>query len=284
MANPTVNSGITQAANLRAALWVSPDVDQSGTPTKGAWDAQNSEFWPVHGTSTDLTSVACGTSGINGLSCIANVDSGIYVQSSGNLTGTLWETYGNGPFSFVALVKREGAGALSIFNNRDGWSPNEGYLFYIDSDGSINGFHKGSGTNCGANSSASQIAVGEVAVLGFTFDPSGTPTFKIYKNGTQIATNTGSYTATAWGASERRAGFFDADARTGSGHQTGTGAVYAGLFYSTVLSAAELQTFGTSEAEALAGDFYAAAFDGLTGGGGGSAVGAAAHYYRQLQG
>lgn len=261
MANPTVNSGITQSASLQAAMWISPDVDQSGTPTKGAWDAQNSVFWGVSGSSSDLTSEAMGTSGVNGLTVANGVDSGIFYESAANQTGNIWETYSFGPTTFVALVKQSANGCV-IIQNRDGYSPREGFQLVVTATGAIEYYITGSSGTVYSITSAGQLSNGEVAIIALTLDVSGTDTAKIYKNGTLLQTDTGSTLVANWsGHSDRRAGSFDSSSRTGASYQSAGGSLGGLLYYSTVLSAAETQTFGTTGDLATA--FYSAAFAGL---------------------
>ena len=264
MANPTVNTSVVNYSTLRSAMFVSDQIDQAGTATKGAWDALVSVFWPVAGTASDLTPVTCGSTSVNGLQSTAGTDTGIRLAPAANLTTSVWEQYGVGPWTLVIMVRRPTSGAGVLLDNIDYYGSGYGYAFYILADGSIQCVTKGPSSNGFPQSAAGTLADGETAVIAAVFDNTGS--FKLYKNGTQVAASTppaGSPTFT--GAGDRRASFFDPDAPStaGAGSTAGNVVIFGALWYSSLLTAANLATFGTTQANVLAGSFYTAAFNGL---------------------
>lgn len=183
------------------------------------------------------------------------------MTAAANLTTSVWEQYGGGPWTFVAMVQRPTSGAGVIFDNLDGYSPPYGYQLVVDATGKIQGTAKGPSIGGFTESAAGTLADGETAIIAAQWDNAGT--LRLFKNGTQVSTATlpaGQLQFT--GAGDRRASFFDPD-RPGAGYQAGNMVVFGALWYSSLLTTTDLSTFGTSQANALAGSFYTAAFNGL---------------------
>jgi len=247
MTNPSVKSGITQEVNLAFALWVSPDTDGGS----GAWDAKNSVFYPKFGT---LNSTTLGTSGKNGLASTAS-NCGIAVGGVNNHTGTPFD-FVDTTWTILTLLRPISTGSPVIFQNQDAWSPNYGYQ--ITHGGTfVDAAFRGDSARILAASSSGVSVLNQVLTLATVCDASS---LKILKNGTQVATTSHTQTLVDYtGTAIRIAGLFNTAAAKGSSAVPVE--IFAILGWNVALTPAEIQSFGTTEAGFLAGDFYSTAFE-----------------------
>lgn len=140
MANPTVKTGIPGYANLAAALWVSDQIDQAGTPSKGAWDALTGTFYPAYN-SAAFSAVQVGTSSRNALRSSAAV-CGIELNNAFDLTTGVYNELG-GELTIVALVRRPATSASRsyIIQNTQKFTPTVrgGYQMYMTATATATG-------------------------------------------------------------------------------------------------------------------------------------------------
>lgn len=257
MANPAVKSTIPALASLKAALWVSDQIDQAGTPTKGAWDAVTGTFYPCWD-GASLTAVALGSSGQNGLvSAAANC--GIALAGADDHTGTVFD-FTTSTWTILALVRPvDVVGISRVFQNRQKWSPNKGLSLTIN-ESFIEAINTGASSTIGTALSSSGAAVASAAMTMAVVSTAGS--VQTYKNGTSTGAASTYTSPPDYGASglNRRAALFNT---AQSGAVTADPIeIYAVLIWEgAALSAAQLQSFGTTEAALLAGSLHAAAFE-----------------------
>lgn len=246
MANPTVKSGIAQESNLAFAIWVSPDV----VGGSGGWDAKNAVRYSPWGT---LTGTALGTSGKNGLASGAT-NCGLQLGPSNDHTGTPFD-FTDVTWTVLLLCRPLNAGTTTIFQNRSAWSPNYG-TFFDHSGTFLEGMFRGNATGVSVSSGSGVAVANQAMTLAMVCDATS---LKVFKNGTQVASIAHSQTAQVYGSDTRIAALFNyAQARGASANPC---EIFSCVGWNVALSAAELQTFGTTEAALLAGDFYTAAFE-----------------------
>ena len=249
MANPTVKSTIPQAANVKAALWVSPDVEGGS----GAWDAKNGVRYAPWGT---LSSVALGATGINGLSAPGGTNCGIDLGLVSGHTTTPFDITGT---QFSLVVCAASAGTATHIQNRGDYGDAYGWSLAVESYSYVIARMP---PLTAANGGGSSLTANATTIYAIVYDGVNV---KLYKNGTVIATqaNTASL---AYDASSRRAALFNRYQTFGA--NAGAQKIFGAVVYDKALTQSEIQTFGVSAAEADAGSFHAAAFDF----GGGSSV------------
>lgn len=256
MANPTVKGTIPQAASLTGALYVADDVDNAGSPVKGAWDAKNSVLYSAFG-AANLTGVAL-TSGRRGLLSSAAV-CGVDIGGADGHTTKPWDINrsANNPFTIMLLIRPQSTGSMFPYENQESFSPNKG-MSLNPSGGFVQFTATELPTNIsGPSSGGGQYAVGDILTLALTSD--GT-TERLYKNGTQIATaNITGTTSFDYGSTQRRATLFNYPQSKGSNAVACE--IYGMLVWSAELSAAELQSFGSNATQLENGQFHSTAFD-----------------------
>ena len=242
MANPTVKSTIPQAANVKAALWVSPDVEGGS----GAWDAKNGVRYAPWGT---LSSVALGATGINGLSAPGGTNCGIALGLVSGHTTTPFDITGT---QFTLVVCVSAAGSSVFIQNRGTYTPRDGWSLGVESTSYLMGRLDPLTV---ANGGASSLTANATCIYALTYDGANS---KLYKNGTLIQTQANTASLSYATVSRRAALFNNYQSFGGS---AGAQKIFGAVVYDKALTLEEVQSFGISTAEADAGSFHAAAFD-----------------------
>lgn len=248
--NPTVSPSVPQPTFLQSALFVSDQIIEG----LGAWDAKNSVYYAPWGGANDLSPVACGTTGFNGL-VSASTNCGIPLATADNHTNTAFD-FSSNVYSIMVLYRPVGvSGFTRIFSNMQGYSPNKGWSF-VQSGAFFTESHTTSSTLGSASNSC--LVAGELCALAATSDSNGV--IRLYKNGTLKATSSVNAGAIDYGSLlNRRAALFNyAQSR---GVSAVPSEIFAVLLWNGVtLTQAEIQSFGTTESQLLSGSFYTRGF------------------------
>lgn len=267
MANPTLKTSAPGYASIVAALWVSDDVDQSGTPSKGAWDAKNSVFYPAWG-GASMTGVALGSTTRRGLASSA-ANCGIDLGLTNNHTGTIFDLAGP-ELTVVALYRRTTTGTAMVIQNQESYGSGGycGWSLSPSGTASLTARVRAGVTPPGVEVAAAYTTtnpVGELVCV--VYDRSSTVTNRIWKNGTQVAggsasPNTDPITYGVPGSYLRRAALFNyPESRT---FTAGPIELFAVIVYSDgdwTTGGSALTPIGASEAALLGGSFHNAYFD-----------------------
>lgn len=267
MANPTLKTSAPGYASIVAALWVADTVDQSGTPSKGAWDAKNSVFYPAWG-GASMSGVALGSTTRRGLaSTVANC--GIDLGLANNHTATVFDLAGP-ELTIVALYRRPSTATSLLIQNQESFSSggNCGWGLSPSGTAAVTGRVRAGTTFPGSELAAAYTTANPVnELVCLVYDRSSTVTPRIWKNGTQVSggsasPNTDPITYGSPGAYLRRAALFNyPESRAIS---AGALELFAVIVYSDgdwVTGGTALTPIGTTEAELLAGSFHNAYFD-----------------------
>jgi hypothetical protein len=264
MTNPTVNSSIPQLASLQSLLYISPDC----TAGAGAWDAKNSVFWPLTGSSaagSPFSSVACGTSGKNGLHAPDGLTENIDLNTDWNQTNSGWELT-SASWTIMMMVRPTAASAAYFLLNRDiqgyaagpgGNFTQDGYYVTRDASGYLNfvavtqpsfGTIYGNAGSCPTNQLVTIFAVSNNGVT--TLYTYGTASSSTQGSGGQVLAFSDR------SPSQRRPALFASP--TGTSAQCDQ---FIAASWTTALTTTEMQSFGTTEAALLGGSAYATAFN-----------------------